>query len=100
MASFTLSRSNLTVRNLRLDDSRMQTVVAPLDVMPVLSRSPSTEGGSHSLLTVELRFIGGRMQALNIVVFQHDPRLAHAPASTLSLHYHSVHVAGSPEGLG
>ena len=39
------------------------------------------------------------MQALNIVVFQHDPRLAQALASTLSLHYHSVHVAGSLEEL-
>ena len=39
------------------------------------------------------------MQALSIVVFQHDPRLAQALASTLSLHYHSVHVAGSLEEL-
>ena len=39
------------------------------------------------------------MQALNIIVFQHDPRLAQALASTLSLHYHSVHVAGSLEEL-
>ena len=39
------------------------------------------------------------MQALNIIVFQHDPRLAQALASTLSLHYHSVHVARSLEEL-
>ena len=39
------------------------------------------------------------MQALNIVVFQHDPRLAQGLASTLSLHYHSVHVADSLEEL-
>lgn len=39
------------------------------------------------------------MQALNIVVFQHDPRLAQALVSTLSLHYHSVHVADSLEEL-
>ncbi len=39
------------------------------------------------------------MQALNIIVFQHDPRLAQALASTLSLHYHSVHVADSLQEL-
>lgn len=39
------------------------------------------------------------MQALNIIVFQRDPRLAQALASTLSLHYHSVHVASSLEEL-
>ena len=39
------------------------------------------------------------MQALTIVVFQRDPRLAQALASTLSVHYHSVHVAGSLEQL-
>jgi DNA-binding response OmpR family regulator len=39
------------------------------------------------------------MQALTIVVFQRDPRLAQALASTLSIHYHSVHVAGSIEEL-
>jgi len=35
------------------------------------------------------------MQALSIVVFQSDPRLAQSLAGTLSLHYHSVHVATS-----
>jgi DNA-binding NtrC family response regulator len=39
------------------------------------------------------------MQALTIIVFQRDPRLARALASTLSLHYHSVHVAASLEEL-
>jgi DNA-binding NtrC family response regulator len=39
------------------------------------------------------------MQALTIIVFQRDPRLAQALASTLSLHYHSVHVASSLEEL-
>ena len=39
------------------------------------------------------------MQALNIIVFQHDPRVAQALASILSLHYHSVHVARSLEEL-
>jgi DNA-binding NtrC family response regulator len=39
------------------------------------------------------------MQVLNIVVFQHDSRLAQALASTLSLHYHSVHVAESLQEL-
>jgi DNA-binding NarL/FixJ family response regulator len=39
------------------------------------------------------------MQALNIIVFQHDPRLAQALTSTLSLHYHSVHVADSLQEL-
>jgi DNA-binding NtrC family response regulator len=35
------------------------------------------------------------MQALSIVVFQNDARLAQSLAGTLGLHYHSVHVAGS-----
>jgi DNA-binding NtrC family response regulator len=39
------------------------------------------------------------MQALTILVFQRDPRLAQALASTLSLHYHSVQVANSIEEL-
>ncbi len=39
------------------------------------------------------------MQALTILVFQRDPRLAQALASTLSLHDHSVHVAGSIDQL-
>lgn len=39
------------------------------------------------------------MQALNIIVFQHDPSLAQALASTLSLHYHSVYVADSLQEL-
>ena len=39
------------------------------------------------------------MQALTILVFQRDARLAQALASTLCLHYHSVHVADSMEGL-
>jgi DNA-binding NtrC family response regulator len=39
------------------------------------------------------------MQALTIIVFQRDPRLAQALASTLSLHYHSVHVASCLEEL-
>ena len=39
------------------------------------------------------------MQALNIIVFQHDPSLAQALASTLSLHYHSVQVADSLQEL-
>jgi len=39
------------------------------------------------------------MQALTIIVFQRDPRLAQALASTLSLHYHAVHVATSVEEL-
>jgi len=39
------------------------------------------------------------MQALTIIVFQRDPRLAHALTSTLSLHYHSVHAATSLEEL-
>lgn len=42
---------------------------------------------------------GGRMQALTILIFQRDPRLAESLASTLSLHYHSVHVAGSIDEL-
>lgn len=39
------------------------------------------------------------MQALSIVVFQSDPRLAQSLAGTLSLHYHAVHVANSVETL-
>ena len=39
------------------------------------------------------------MQALTIIVFQRDPRLAQSLASTLSLHYHAVHVATSVEEL-
>jgi len=39
------------------------------------------------------------MQALTIVVFQRDPRLAQALASTLSQHYHAVYVATSVEEL-
>jgi DNA-binding response OmpR family regulator len=39
------------------------------------------------------------MQPLSIVVFQRDPRLAQALASTLSLHYHAVYVATSIEEL-
>ena len=39
------------------------------------------------------------MQALTILVFQRDARLAQALASTLCLHYHSVHVADSMEEL-
>jgi DNA-binding NtrC family response regulator len=39
------------------------------------------------------------MQALSIVVFQSDPRLSQSLAGTLSLHYHSVHVAGSADEL-
>ncbi len=39
------------------------------------------------------------MQALTIVVFQRDSRLAQALASTLSLHYHAVYVATSVEEL-
>lgn len=39
------------------------------------------------------------MQALNIIVFQRDPRVAQALASTLSLHYHAVYVATSIEEL-
>jgi DNA-binding NtrC family response regulator len=39
------------------------------------------------------------MQALTIIVFQSDLRLAQALAATLSLHYHSVHVAETIEGL-
>lgn len=39
------------------------------------------------------------MQALTILVFQRDPRLAQALASTLSIHYHSVHVVDSMEDL-
>lgn len=39
------------------------------------------------------------MQPLTIVVFQRDPRLAQALASTLSLHYHAVYIATSLEEL-
>ncbi len=39
------------------------------------------------------------MQALTIIVFQRDPRLAQALASILSLHYHAVYVATSVEEL-
>jgi DNA-binding NtrC family response regulator len=39
------------------------------------------------------------MQALTIILFQHDLRLAQAVASTLSHHYHAVHVAVSVEEL-
>ena len=39
------------------------------------------------------------MQALTIIVFQRDPRLAQALASTLSQHYHAVYVATSVEEL-
>jgi DNA-binding NtrC family response regulator len=39
------------------------------------------------------------MQALSIIAFQRDPRLAQALAATLSLHYHSVHAANSIEEL-
>ncbi len=39
------------------------------------------------------------MQALNIIVFQNDPRLSQALASTLSHHFHSVHVASSLDEL-
>src|SRR5690348_13703053 len=42
---------------------------------------------------------GGRMQALNIVVYQRDPRLAQALASTFSQHYHAVYVATSVDEL-
>jgi DNA-binding NtrC family response regulator len=40
------------------------------------------------------------MQALSIIVFQQDRRLAQALAATLSLHYHAVHVADSLSELG
>jgi len=39
------------------------------------------------------------MQALSIIVFQSDSRLAQALAATLSLHYHEVHVADSLDEL-
>src|ERR1700745_3823099 len=39
------------------------------------------------------------MQALSIIVFQHDPRLSQALAATLSLHYHSVHAVRSLDEL-
>jgi DNA-binding NtrC family response regulator len=50
--------------------------------------------------TVDDGFIlGWHMQALSIVIFQSDPRQAQALAGTLSLHYHSVHVAESGDSL-
>jgi DNA-binding response OmpR family regulator len=39
------------------------------------------------------------MQALTIIVFQRDPRLAQSLASTLSHHYHVVRVASSVDEL-
>src|SRR5258707_11388610 len=39
------------------------------------------------------------MQALTMIVFQRDPRLAQSLASTLSHHYHAVHLADSVEEL-
>ena len=39
------------------------------------------------------------MQALTILVFQRDPRLAQSLASTLGLHYHSVQVASTVDEL-
>ena len=39
------------------------------------------------------------MQALTIIVFQHDSRVAQALASMLSLHYHAVFVATSLDDL-
>ena len=39
------------------------------------------------------------MQALTILVFQRDPRLAQALASTLCLHFHSVHVISTMDDL-
>lgn len=39
------------------------------------------------------------MQGLSIVVFQSDLHQSQALAGTLSLHYHSVHVAKSPTEL-
>ena len=39
------------------------------------------------------------MQALSVIVFQRDRRLAQTLAATLSLHYHSVHAATSLEEL-
>ncbi|HMK22086.1 MAG TPA: hypothetical protein VK466_07105 [Terriglobales bacterium] len=39
------------------------------------------------------------MQALTILIFQRDPRLAQALASTLCLHFHSVHVVSSMDEL-
>jgi DNA-binding NtrC family response regulator len=39
------------------------------------------------------------MQALSVIVFQTDSRLAQALSATLSLHYHSVHVACSLDEL-
>jgi DNA-binding NtrC family response regulator len=39
------------------------------------------------------------MQALTIIVFQRDPRLAQSLASTLSHHYHAVHIADSVDEL-
>lgn len=42
---------------------------------------------------------GGHMEALTILIFQRDPRLAQLLASTLCLHFHSVHVVDSIEEL-
>jgi DNA-binding response OmpR family regulator len=39
------------------------------------------------------------MQALNIIVFENDPRLSQALAKTLGHHFHSVHVAKSLDEL-
>jgi DNA-binding NtrC family response regulator len=39
------------------------------------------------------------MQGLSIVVFQSDLHQSQALAGTLTLHYHSVHVAKSPDEL-
>ena len=39
------------------------------------------------------------MQALTIIVFKRDPRLAQALASTLCLHYHAVYIASSLDEL-
>jgi len=39
------------------------------------------------------------MQALTIIVFQRDPRLAQSLSSTLSHHYHAVHLADSVEEM-
>jgi DNA-binding NtrC family response regulator len=39
------------------------------------------------------------MEALTILVFQRDPRLAQVLASTLCLHFHSVHVVSSMNEL-
>ncbi len=42
---------------------------------------------------------GVSMQALSVVLFQSDPRIAQALASSLSSHFHSVRVAHSIEEL-